>query len=117
MVFSTQIRNADKESLARLLNASSPLPWGRGSKVKDLIQRAFFARDSRFCFCSEHLPKVLQGTVSFERNAVNPETKFDGTKLSVVNRPLRTATGSRQDVQSDSHHLLKSLVCPELMHE
>ena len=30
-----------------------PSPVGRGFKERDLVQRAFFARDSGFCFCSE----------------------------------------------------------------
>ena len=48
----------------RLRNFGSrffPSPIGRGFKERDLIQRAFLARDSRFCFCSESAQRLCKG--------------------------------------------------------
>jgi hypothetical protein len=41
-----------------------PSPKGRGSKVRDLIQRASFARDSRFCFSSDPTIEVVRSLFS-----------------------------------------------------
>ncbi len=45
-------------------------------KVRVLVQRAFFARDSRFCLCSELAAEVMQSLFSKQRAGAAREHFF-----------------------------------------
>ena len=58
-----------ESTVRNLARRSSPLPERERTKVRVLIQRAFFARDSRFCLCSEPRLRLCNALLSEKRLA------------------------------------------------